>query len=83
MKPLEPREIGVAEFKARCTTLMPEVARTGRPLRVVRRGKPLVDVTPAARVETPFIGRLAGAITVEGDVTSPIGEAWSADADQV
>lgn len=82
MKPPEPQEIGVAEFKARCTTLMPEVARTGRPLRVVRRGKPLVDVTPATPAKTPFIGRMTGAITVEGDVLSPIGEPWSADADE-
>jgi antitoxin (DNA-binding transcriptional repressor) of toxin-antitoxin stability system len=39
-------EVGVAEFKAKATKLLPRVARTGRVLRVLKRGKVLVEVHP-------------------------------------
>lgn len=79
-KPVD--EVGMAEFKAKATKLLPRVARTGRVLRVLKRGKVLVEVHPprAARAE-PFIGRARGAATVVGDVLSPIGDAWEADGE--
>jgi antitoxin (DNA-binding transcriptional repressor) of toxin-antitoxin stability system len=79
-KPVD--EVGIAEFKAKATKLLPRVARTGRVLRVLKRGKVLVEVHPprAARAE-PFIGRARGAATVVGDVLSPIGDAWEADGE--
>ncbi|MGF1447832.1 MAG: type II toxin-antitoxin system prevent-host-death family antitoxin [Opitutales bacterium] len=36
----------ISEFKAKCIALMKEVQRTGRPLTVTLRGKPLVRVEP-------------------------------------
>jgi hypothetical protein len=75
-------DIGVAEFKAKCTHLMPKVARTGRTLRVLKRGKVLVEVRPPEPEQPePFIGRLKGSVTAMGDVVSPIGDDWAADAD--
>jgi len=72
-------EVGVAEFKAKATKLLPRVARTGRVLRVLKRGKVLVEVHPAkpARLE-PFVGRARGTATVIGDVLSPIADKWEA-----
>lgn len=74
-------EVGVAEFKAKATKLLPRVARTGRILRVLKRGKVLVEVHPPrpARRE-PFVGRSRGTATDVGDVTSPVGDEWEADA---
>ncbi|MEO7987869.1 MAG: type II toxin-antitoxin system Phd/YefM family antitoxin [Gemmatimonadales bacterium] len=75
-------EVGMAEFKAKATKLLPRVARTGRVLRVLKRGKVLVEVHPprAAKAE-PFVGRARGAVTTMGDVLRPIDEAWEANAD--
>lgn len=75
-------EVGVAEFKAKATKLLPRVARTGRVLRVLKRGKVLVEVHPPRETATePFVGRIRGTVTELGDVLSPIGEAWEADAE--
>lgn len=75
-------EVGVAEFKAKATKLLPRVARTGRVLRVLKRGKALVEVHPArvAKPE-PFVGRVRGTATEVGDVLSPIADAWEANAE--
>ncbi len=75
-------EVGVAEFKAKATKLLPWVARTGRVLRVLKRGKVLVEVHPprSARPE-PFVGRVRGTATVVGDVLSPIPDDWEANAE--
>ena len=45
------KQVGIAEFKAKCIALMDEVSRTGEPLTVTRRGKRLVQVEPAAEAE--------------------------------
>ena len=44
------RTIGADEFKARCLALLSEVAESGRPLVVTKRGKPVARVVP---VEEP------------------------------
>ena len=75
-------EVGVAEFKAKATKLLPRVARTGRVLRVLKRGKVLVEVhPPKPAVPEPFVGRARGAATVVGDVLSPIADEWEASAE--
>lgn len=75
-------EVGVAEFKAKATKLLPRVARTGRVLRVLKRGKVLVEVHPPRVLQPePFVGRARGAATVVGDVLSPIADEWEANAD--
>jgi antitoxin (DNA-binding transcriptional repressor) of toxin-antitoxin stability system len=77
-----PDEVGIAEFKAKVTTLLPRVARTGRVLRVLKRGKVLVEVHPPARNEPePFVGRVRGTATAVGEIVRPIGDEWAPDAD--
>ncbi len=75
-------EVGVAEFKAKATKLLPRVARTGRVLRVLKRGKVLVEVHPPrqARPE-PFVGRTRGLAVEQGDLTRPLDEPWESSAD--
>lgn len=73
-------EVGVAEFKAKATKLLPRVARTGRILRVLKRGKLLVEVHPPQPAQRePFVGRSRGTAAEGGDVTRPIGDEWEAD----
>jgi hypothetical protein len=75
-------EVGVAEFKAKATKLLPRVARTGRVLRVLKRGKVLVEVHPPrqSRPES-FVGRARGVAEAQGDLTLPLDEPWEAGAD--
>jgi hypothetical protein len=75
-------EVGVAEFKAKATKLLPRVARTGRVLRVLKRGKVLVEVHPPRLVRPePFVGRVRGAALEQGDLIRPLDEPWDASGE--
>lgn len=78
----ETDEVGVAEFKAKATKLLPRVARTGRVLRVLKRGKVLVEVHPPRQLRPePFVGRARGAASEIADLMTPLDEPWEADGD--
>ncbi len=75
-------EISAAEFKARCLKLMDEVAKTRKPVIITKRGRPvakLVAVEPEPR--KPLFGCMAGTVTFEGDILSPLDVEWEADAE--
>ncbi len=77
----KPDEVGVAEFKAKATKLLPRVAKTGRVLRILKRGKVLAEVhPPRSREPEAFVGRVRGTATAVGDLMRPIGDAWDANA---
>ncbi|HEY3124846.1 MAG TPA: type II toxin-antitoxin system Phd/YefM family antitoxin [Thermoanaerobaculia bacterium] len=67
------RTVPAGEFKARCLALLDEVAETGRPLLVTKRGKPVARVVP---VEVP--PGLLHSVKKESDLISPIEEKWDA-----
>lgn len=73
--------MAVSKFKAQCLALLEDIARTGEPLLVTKRGKPLARVvaTGAAGATYPQRG-LAGTVTIVGDIVSPVlpAEAWDA-----
>ena len=74
-------EISAAEFKAKCLKLMDQIAKTRRPIVITKRGKPvakLVAVEPEPR--KPLFGCMAGTVTFEGDILSPLDVVWEADA---
>ena len=68
------QEIAISEFKAKCLSLLEEVDRTKRPLRVTRRGKPIADVIPALpdAEDRSWIGSMAGTMEITGDIVSPV-----------
>jgi prevent-host-death family protein len=68
------QEIAISEFKAKCLSLLEEVDRTKRPLRVTRRGKPIADVIPALpdADDRSWIGSMAGTMEIAGDIVSPV-----------
>jgi prevent-host-death family protein len=41
--------IGAAEFKAHCLRILDEVERTGEPVTITKRGKPVAQVKPVNR----------------------------------
>ncbi len=65
------RQMAAGEFKAKCLGVMSEVASTGKPILVTKRGEPLVEVIPPrnkkSRGGDDFIGRLEGVIEIIGD----------------
>lgn len=70
------RQMAAGEFKAKCLGAMTEVAKTGKPLLVTKRGEPLVEVGPwrhaKKRKRDTFIGRLEGKYEICGDLLEPV-----------
>jgi prevent-host-death family protein len=59
----------ISEFKAKCIAIMRRVHRTGVPVVVTVRGKPLATIDPI--VDVPRVRRLggqAGSIEIRGDI---------------
>ena len=67
------KSVAISQFKAHCLSLLEDVARTGQPLMVVKRGKPLARVVPSGGAGT---GRpqdtLRGTVTVVGDIVGSV-----------
>jgi hypothetical protein len=61
---------------------MDDVQRTGLPVTVTKRGKPVVRVVPVLRAATenpPLLGAGKSLVLYMGDVISPTGEKWDAE----
>lgn len=74
------RSVPAGEFKARCLQIMDEVARTGEPVVVTKRGLPVVRVAPIGRKPGELFGALKGSLEIVGDVIAPTGERWKAES---
>jgi len=75
------KEINASEFKAKCLAILDEVARTGQPVTILKRGKPVARLVPSV-VQTgayPQEG-LFGSVTICGDIMEPVFEpdVWEA-----
>jgi prevent-host-death family protein len=70
------KSVAAGRFKARCLALLDEVAETGIPIVVTKRGKPVARVVP---VEPGAPRDLKGSVVREGDLVAPIDASWSAD----
>lgn len=71
--------IGAAEFKAHCLRILDEVERTGEPVTITKRGKPVAEVTsvkPAERPAPLTFGCMKGTIRILGDIEGPIDPDW-------
>jgi len=76
---LRSREIGAAEFKARCLELIDEVERTNAEVVITRHRKPVARLVPVSHERESFCGSLAGMVLEERDILSPIDAKWEAD----
>lgn len=75
------KSIAITEFKAHCLALLEGIARTGEPLLVTKRGKPIARVLPTVDAGSLYPqDSLAGTVTILGDVVDPVlpAAAWSA-----
>ena len=62
------KQIPVTQFKAQCLRLLDDISKSGRPLVVTKRGKPLARVTRAAAKTRPLMGRMRGTAEEVGDI---------------
>ena len=72
------KRIAASEFKAKCLALLDEVAETGMPLIITKRGKPLVKLVPYSAVKPP---NLLGSVHYEreADLLAPADASWDAE----
>ena len=75
------KSVAVSEFKSHCLSLLEDVARTGEPLLVTKRGRPLARITPSGNIAVARPqDTLRGSVSYEGDLLAPVvpAEAWNA-----
>lgn len=67
------KQIGASDFKARCLAILDEVARTGNPVQVLKRGKVVARLVPAVEAEAEHPqSTLEGSVTILDDVLCPV-----------
>jgi prevent-host-death family protein len=62
--------ISVSEFKARCLTLLEEVASKHHMLIITKFGKPFAKVSAIENTKPPLLGSWKGVVEVEGDIVN-------------
>ena len=62
------KQIPITQFKAQCLRLLDQVSKSGKPLVVTKRGKPLARVTRAAVKTRPLMGGMRGTSEEVGDI---------------
>jgi len=70
------RKINAAAFKARCLALIDEVAESGEPITITKRGKAKVQIVALREKPKTLIGATKGTFKILGDIVGPIVENW-------
>jgi prevent-host-death family protein len=75
-------EIAVSKFKATCLSVVEQVRKTRKPVRITRFGKPVAELIPPSPAVQPasVLGCMAGTGEILGDIISPAidPEEWDA-----
>jgi prevent-host-death family protein len=74
------RALKISEFKAKCLAVVDQVDRTGEPVTILKRGRAVARLVPAASDDRYPQDSLAGSVEVLGDILSPAlpARAWEA-----
>jgi len=70
------RKINAAAFKARCLALIDEVAESGEPITITKRGKAKVQIVAVREKPKTLWGATKGTFRIVGDIVGPIVEDW-------
>ncbi|MBI4514724.1 MAG: type II toxin-antitoxin system prevent-host-death family antitoxin [Deltaproteobacteria bacterium] len=73
-----PRMMTAAAFKAHCLQAMEEVAATGDPIVVTKRGKPMAQLVAIGKKPKTLRGFLKGRVRARRDIVGPLGISWNA-----
>lgn len=76
-------KVSISTFKATCLELLKKVQRTGQPLLVTLRGKPIAEVVPARHATSArgWLDSARGTGEIVDDIVGPTGERWNAVVD--
>jgi prevent-host-death family protein len=68
------QEVSISEFKAKCLSLLEQVQKTKKPIRITKFGKAVAEVVPASPAEdrSKWIGSMKGKMEILGDIVSPV-----------
>ena len=73
MAPYPMKTVPAGEFKQRCLRLLDEVAETGVPILITKRGVPVAVLRPPPRpTKAEWLGALRGTAVIHGDLTEPV-----------
>ena len=74
--------MAISKFKATCLAVLERVRRTGRPVLITRRGRPIAEVIPLRPPvrESAWLGSMATHATITGDIVEPVAgtDEWEA-----
>ncbi len=71
-----------SEFKSKCLAILDEVERTGEPVVILKRGRPVAQLSPVVAGSGKYPqDALVGTVEILGDVLGPVlpPEAWEAE----
>lgn len=66
------RSVKAGAFKAKCLSLMDEVAATGEPVTITKHGRPVAMLAPVRSSPKALFGALRGQVTVKADIVAPL-----------
>lgn len=67
------REIRASEFKAKCLAILDEVDRTGEPVTILKRGRPVARLVPPELGQSEFPQQaLFGTVEILGEIIEPV-----------
>ncbi|WP_207782596.1 type II toxin-antitoxin system Phd/YefM family antitoxin [Phytoactinopolyspora limicola] len=69
--------MAAGQFKAVCLRVLDDVAESGTPVTITKRGRPVARLVPVAP-PAPLFGALTGTVSAYDDIISPVGEEWDA-----
>jgi len=78
------KEIGISEFRVKCSEILERVRKTRQPIRVTRFGQALAEIVPASakKRNARRLGSMVGTGCIIGDIVGPTGSLsdWNATA---
>ena len=75
---MKPHVVRAGEFKTKCLELMDQVAATGRPVVITKRGTPVARLEPVVKRPATLRGFMQAKIEIAGDIVGPIETEWDA-----
>ena len=73
------KTINAAAFKAKCLALIDQVAESGEPITVTKRGKAKVQIVAVREKPKSLWGATKGTFTILGDIVGPLNEPYDED----
>ena len=75
------KTIKASEFKAKCLSLMDDVAQSGEEIVVTKNGKPVSKLVPIKSRPKQVYGLHRGMWELKEDLLTPVNQAWDAESD--